>query len=289
MIHPLMIQPLDAEYADEFRDGVMSGMSIAAGKTVNVVSIARNCGTPLVNTFACIDSIRPHFGKLRFYSFENDSSDDTAIDLDIYAATRPDVVVEHDTLERPDLRGWEPERTVALAEYRNRCRDYVEANWSDADWTIVLDLDPHGGFLPDGVFSSIHWLSSIGKRWSTDGQTYAVPGAMASYSIIRKTGDDGQYWWAHYDAYAARPSAWWRDRKLELGMGWFHQMLMPIGAPPMRMNSAFGGLCVYTTEAFLSSRYVGGDCEHVGYHRGMSRAGYDLYLNAGSVYAAVLG
>ena len=66
-------------------------------------------------------------------------------------------------------------------------------------------------------------------------------------------------------------------------------MMMPIGAPPMRMNSAFGGLCLYRTDAYLSSRYAGGDCEHVNFHRGMAAAGYDLYLNPGSVYVAVLG
>jgi len=66
-------------------------------------------------------------------------------------------------------------------------------------------------------------------------------------------------------------------------------MMLPIGAPPMRMNSAFGGLCLYRTDAFLSSRYQGGDCEHVHFHRGMAAAGYDLYLNPGSVYVAVLG
>jgi hypothetical protein len=83
--------------------------------------------------------------------------------------------------------------------------------------------------------------------------------------------------------------SWWRDRKGEIGMGWFQHMMMPIGAPPMRMNSAFGGLCLYRTDAFLSSRYQGGDCEHVHFHRGMAAAGYDLYLNPGSVYVAILG
>jgi hypothetical protein len=289
MIHPLMVQPLDSEYAESFRTNVVAGMDMAAGETINVVAIARNCGEHLTNTLECIDSLRPYFGKLRFYAFENDSVDGTAEALDAYAAKHPDAFVEHDTLKRPDLRGWEPDRTVALAEYRNRCRDYVEANWSDAQWTIVLDMDPHGGFLPDGVFNSIYWLATTGRRVSPSGDAYATPGAMASYSILRKTVEGGGTFWAHYDAYAARPMSWWRDRKEEIGMGWFQHMMMPIGAPPMRMNSAFGGLCLYRTDAFLSSRYSGGDCEHVNFHRGMAAAAYDLYLNPGSVYVAVLG
>ena len=131
MIHPLMVQPLDNEYAESFRKNVVAGMDMAAGETINVVAIARNCGEHLTNTLECIDSMRPYFGKLRFYAFENDSADGTASALDAYAARHPDAVVEHDTLKRPDLRGWEPERTVALAEYRNRCRDYVAEHGAD--------------------------------------------------------------------------------------------------------------------------------------------------------------
>lgn len=278
MIHPLLVQPIDAEYADSFRKGVLEGIRIAQAQQLNVVAIARNAAPHIVNTFRCIDCLRPYFADLRVYVFENDSTDSTAVDLDLYAATRPDVLVEHDVLRRPDLRGWEPERTTALAEYRNRCRDHVERNWSDSEWTIVLDMDPHGGFLPDGVFNSIYWMSQFPKA-----------GAMASYSILRKTAEDGEAWWAHYDAYAARPMCWWRDRKAEIGMSWFQHLLPPIGGPPMRMNSAFGGLCLYRTPAYLAGRYGGGDCEHVVFHRKMAEAGWELYLNPGSVYAAILG
>lgn len=280
VIHPLLIQPIDAEYVESFRANVAEGMRLAEGEAINVVAIARNACPHLINTFACIDSMRPYFGKLRCYFFENDSTDDTAAELDRYADSQPNVVVEHDTLGRPDYRGWEEERTTFLAEYRNRCRDYVEANWSDAAWTMVIDMDPHGGFLPDGVFNSIHWFGEFPRA-----------GAMASYSIIRQTSPEGELWWAHYDAFAARPMCWWRDRKKEIGMGWFSHFIPPVGAPPIRMNSAFGGLCLYDTRAYLSSRYSGAarDCEHVNFHRGMASAGWELYLNPGSVYAAVLG
>lgn len=278
MIHPLMIHPIDNEYLESFRQNVVAGMALTRGQTINVVAIARNACPYIVNTFRCIDSMRPYFGALRFYAFENDSTDDTAIDLDLYAASREGAVVEHDTLRRPDFRGFEPERTVALAEYRNRCRDYVARHWSDAPWTVVIDMDPHGGFLPDGVFNSIYWLAQ-----------YPKAGAMASYSILRRNDDDGGHLWAHYDAFAARPMSWWRDRRQEIGQTWLHHWIPPVGAPPTRMNSAFGGLCVYRTEAYLAGRYSGGDCEHVQFHRRMAEAGWELYLNPGSVYAAILG
>ena len=65
----------------------------------------------------------------------------------------------------------------------------------------------------------------------------------------------------------------------------------PVGSPPFPMNSAFGGLCVYRTGAYLGGRYSGknADCEHVNFHRELADKGWDLYLNPGSVYVAYLG
>jgi hypothetical protein len=94
---------------------------------------------------------------------------------------------------------------------------------------------------------------------------------------------------AHYDAYAARLN-WWEDRRQKSGFMWFHMLLPPVGSPPIRMNSAFGGLAVYRTEAFTAPgvHYAGGDCEHVALHKSMRQAGYGLWLNPGCRYAAIL-
>ena len=54
------------------------------------------------------------------------------------------------------------------------------------------------------------------------------------------------------------------------------------------MNSAFGGLCLYRREAYLAGVYEGGDCEHVFHHKAMQKAGYQLFLNPGSRYVAIL-
>lgn len=283
LVTPLSIQPIDTEYASQFHALCVLGAAAAAGRDINVVAIARNACPHLRNTLGLIDTIRPWFRTLRLYVFENDSVDDTATVLDEYAGRHGDTtVVEHDSLGRADMRGWEPDRTKFLAEYRNRCLDFVAGNeeWRLAPWTVVLDVDPHGGFLPVGVVNSIGWLED---------PAYHYAAGMASYSIIRLTAEDGQHWFAHYDAYAARPVSWWRDRRHEIGMGWFQGMMMPIGADPMPMNSAFGGLCVYRTEVLLGSRYAGGDCEHVALHRQMAGDGWRMFLNPGSVYAAVLG
>jgi hypothetical protein len=111
-------------------------------------------------------------------------------------------------------------------------------------------------------------------------------GAMASYSLYCHLPKSGSPRVAQYDAWAARMN-WWHDRREQVGMGWFSMLLPPVGSKPIPMNSAFGGLCVYYTRAFLAGGYSGEDCEHVPHHKRMHEAGWQLFLNPGCRYIAL--
>jgi hypothetical protein len=281
-----MIEP---EYQATYDRYVALGAERAASSKLAIVAIARNAMPYLANTLLLVEELAGRFRSAEFYVFENDSADDTAEVLDAFAI-RQWVTVEHATLGREDMRMHEPERTVRLAEYRNRCRDWVEKNATDAQYVCVLDMDPHGGFSVDGVLNSLGWmcqkLGEINKN--------AEVGAMASYSLFCTVDEAGGLGLAQYDAWAARLNFWEDRRHKTGGMKWFHMLMPPVGSPPIPMNSAFGGLCLYTREAFLSGRYSGigvtgePDCEHVAFHKTMREAGHQLYLNPGSRYAAIL-
>jgi hypothetical protein len=232
----------------------------------------------LRNTLALVDELAGLWRDCSLYVYENDSTDETAAVLDDFAI-RQWVTVEHDTLGGLDSRGFEPERTERLAKCRTRCQEWVRRNAADAGYVMVLDTDPHGGFSVDGVLNSLGWFCEmLGESFHR-----REPGAMASYSLFVRE-EQGGYGVAAYDAWAARLS-WWEDRREH---AWFHMLLPPVGSPPIPMNSAFGGLCLYRREAYLAGVYEGGDCEHVPFHRAMQRAGYQLFLNSGSRYVAIL-
>jgi hypothetical protein len=145
---------------------------------------------------------------------------------------------------------------------------------------MVLDTDPHGGFSVDGVLNSLGWFCEmLGESFHR-----REPGAMASYSLYIREEQPGQLGVAQYDSWAARPNHWEDDRR----MAWFHSFMPPVGSLPIPMNSAFGGLCLYRREAYLAGTYEGGDCEHVFHHKAMQKAGYQLFLNPGSRYVAIL-
>lgn len=276
MPRPEDVWPVDAEFEESYDRMTAVGKALAARGDAVIVGIARNAMPYLPNTLALCAEAQPQFNACRMYVFENDSTDETPTVLDSFAASHGWFTVEHDTLGGADTRGFEPDRTVRLAKCRSRCLEWVRANAADVRWVIVLDLDPHGGFSPDGIFNSIGWMEHL------------AAGAMASFSLFAEHAEPGQPpRIAQYDSWAARPN-WWRDRRGEIGFGWFSMLLYPVGSPPVPMNSAFGGLCVYDAKAILAPgvAYAGGDCEHVHLHRTMKDAGHQLYINPGSRYIA---
>lgn len=284
MKRPEDIWPVEEGYLKLYTEHCDYGHRAAKRSKLAIVAIARTAMPNLANTLMLVDELVTGFDRAAMYVYENDSADDTAAVLDNFAADRPWVTVEHDTLGEADTRGFEPDRTIRLAKCRNRCHAWVAANAPDSQYVLVLDLDPHGGFSTAGILNSIGWLAEYSSA------TRSPVAGMASYSLFCHRNENGEIGIAQYDAWAMRLN-WWEDRRdAPGGMKWAHMLMPPVGSPPIPMNSAFGGACVYHTEAFLAPgvEYVGGDCEHVGLHRKMRQAGYQLYLNPGSRYVAIL-
>jgi hypothetical protein len=273
--------PVDPRFSASYQRKVAIGRETAAQLDCAIVMIARNARPYIVDTLHRVAKVREGFRDSSVYVFENDSEDGTDELLDRHAEMVPGFHVEHETLGGADMRGFGEERTTRLAYCRNKCLDWVRQNAAQTAWTIVLDTDPHGGFSVDGVFNSIGWLGDYA------GRSDPLPaGCMASYSAMRHDQGRTPGRILQYDAWAARLNDW-QDRREEVGFEWFHWLLPAVGSPPIPMYSAFGGLAVYWTRAFLSGGYAGGDCEHVLHHKKMRENGFSLYLNPGCRYVAM--
>jgi GNAT superfamily N-acetyltransferase len=268
----------DVDYVDSYSEHVEFGRVEARRQKLAIVSICRNAMPHLRNTLALVDELAGLWRDCALYVYENDSTDETATVLDDFAI-RQWVTVEHDTLGGEDTRGFQPDRTIRLAKCRTRCQEWVRRDAADANYVMVLDADPHGGFSVDGVLNSLGWFCEmLGESFHR-----REAGAMASYSLYVRKEERG-IGIAGYDAYAARLNHWEDDRQMQ----WFHMFMPPVGSVPIPMNSAFGGLCLYRREAYLAGVYEGGDCEHVLHHKAMQKAGYQLFMNPGSRYVAIL-
>jgi hypothetical protein len=267
-------------YWPSYGEHVEYGRVEARRQKLAIVSIARNSMPWLANTLLLVDELAGLWRDCVYYVYENDSTDGTAEALDAFAL-RQWVTVEHGSLGGLDARGWDRERTERLAHCRSRCQTWVRNHAADANYVMVLDTDPHGGFSVDGVMNSLgHFCEMLGDSWQR-----REPGAMASHSLfMREEGSPGVYGSAAYDAWSAKLNDW-EDRR---DHAWFHLLNLPVASPPIPMYSAFGGLCLYRRDAYLSGVYDGSTCEHVPFHRAMRNAGYQLFLNPGSRYVALL-
>jgi hypothetical protein len=283
-VRPEDIWQIEERYLAAYGEYCERGLQAARRSKLAVVAIARTAMPHLANTLPLIDELVGHFGSRAVFFYENDSTDDTGGVLDRWAGEWAWCEVRRETLGGPDTRGFEPDRTVRLARCRTICQEWVAANARDADYTLVLDIDPHGGFSPQGILNSVGWLLESGP----------TAGGMASNSMFVHKNENGDILVAQYDAWAMRMN-WWEDRRSAPGgMRWAHLLMPPVGSPPFPINSAFGGACLYRTAAFLAGRYGGigvdgqPDCEHVALHRTMREHGYQLHLNPSSRYVAIL-
>lgn len=290
LIRPEDWWPVDPAWRLAYEDMVGAGSETAARLDACVVMLCRNSMPWLLNTCDLLAEMSAAFRSCHHYWLENDSTDGTDREMEvlreIVAGPTVTVETEHLTLGGIDNRGFGEERTNRLAMLRNKCMEWVREKHPKTAWTIVLDSDPQGGFSVDGVFNSIGWLGEVSSRSDS-----MAAGGMASYGALRaeRTHGNGHGIGPHklyqYDGWAARQNDW-RDRRDEVGFSWFLTNLPPVGSPPIPMLSAFGGLAVYRTEAFLAGGYTGGDCEHVSHHRKMRQAGYSMHINPGCRYVS---
>ena len=248
--HPDVLLPPDAEFADQYASDVNLGRRRAASKSVAFVAICRNAMPWLLRTLELVEQTGAMFREWSAFIYENDSTDGTKDVLKAWS----DGQQKHASLNdngRPHLNyTTHRERTVALAEYRRACQQFVK-NGKQPDYVIVFDTDPWGGWSVDGVANSVAWLER-------DSSLYG----LASYSW----GEWGEHR-IHYDAFAARINHWQqRDQQ------WFHHWHPAVGSPPVEFRSAFGQLAIYRAGRFLEGTYRGDDCEHVCFHRSIEVA-----------------
>jgi len=172
--HPDVASPVDFEFGALFADVTCEGALLASKWKVAIVGLARDIAGVLPKSIERIENTAKHFGDWRAFVIENDSTDGTKDLLRSWATEEPEhVVVQLVDNGRPHLHGFERERVMALADYRNRCRDLVQEHYPQADYVIVVDLDAWGGWSIHGVINGIGWHGRMPQA-----------GCMASVSLF---------------------------------------------------------------------------------------------------------
>jgi hypothetical protein len=267
----------------EFQDAYLHvcdiGEKYIADKKIVITGICRNVGHCLEKNIAELDSFAKYGPKINYFVYENDSTDDTKNILSKLGSNDRFKFISQD-LSLPQFGSLKSlERTSNLAKHRNQCLEYIKQHHNNTDFVIVVDLD----------FNKIS-INGLLHSFGIFSQNYPFIDAIAGNSFqIKKHESDGQQNIWNYDCWAYRGN-WWNDlyqypeHNMFDPMLWFGLWHPLIGSLPAKVNSAFGGCCIYKTQKYILGKYEGYDCEHVCFHKYLSKNhGLNLFLNPAQI------
>lgn len=260
------------EFAELFDARHTDGFLRLQESSVAVVGLARNCGVHLASNLGRVRALGAMCKSWQLHIESNDCTDNTLDVLAEFSRQHRQATFHYQMLNRPHVPGeFAGRRTIALAEYRDACQRWVRSCAADSDYVVVMDFDLWGGFSMHGLVNAIGWLVELQGAYG-----------MASVSLFQHNFGDGPQW-AHYDLWALRGvgqrECYWDQYRGGCG-GFGYSWVPPIGSPPALVSSAFGGMAVYRTDAYLKGTYDGTtDCEHVPFHKSVADAtGQMLYV-----------
>jgi hypothetical protein len=247
------------EFIDIYRDTVENGKLFLNKKNICVIGLTRDNEKLLETNLSKIDSLS-NYANLKYFLYENDSIDRTPEILKKIELNNFNFISEKLYLQKFGTVK-DSSRTIALSKHRNQCLEYVKNNYTDCEYTIVLDLD-YKTISIEGLLHSFGLFS-----------LYCDIDAIAGFSYEIKNNNGYKFLW-NYDCWAYRQS-WWADLQLHGSsihkdpMLWFGFFSPPIGSNPIQVYSAFGGCCIYKTNKFIQGIYSGEDCEHVTFNKNL--------------------
>jgi hypothetical protein len=175
-----------------------------------------------------------------------------------------------------NLRQSIPDRIERIAHCRNAYLDYVRTTSRKFDYVVVADLDGVNNLLTK---------EKVATCWKFDEWSACTANQTGPY----------------YDIYALRASGWsemdcWNEARSLYASGmnpvksWVKairdkQRMIPESEDWIEVTSAFGGLAIYKTEAFLEGNYqtFSDDelnvSEHVPFNLKLVASGHKIFIN----------
>ena len=256
------------------------GQELIKDMRIIFLGLARNLESVLENSINRLVQLGESAKNYKIVIFENDSIDKTKIILEKLSSANDNIHILSETNNRTHFGSVrDSKRTIALAEYRNKLKEYAIKCFSEYDYVIVTDLD-FIDFSTEGVYNSFGWLTRFGDKID------AIAGNSYEYRYVTS---DTVKSLRNYDSWAFRYN-WWSELPELPSMAynrmlWFELFVMPVGLPIIPVNSAFGGMTIYKMDKFKLGSYDGKDCEHVRFHYSLKQniPNFQLVLNPSQI------
>lgn len=236
----------------------------------------RNVAHAIQNEVETLVASLGGFKEIYCFLVESDSSDDTVKKLEELQG----VIKNFSFVSAGDLSAKYRRRTDRIALCRNLIVDEVANNpqFKDIDFIAMADLDGMNGLVTP---------EKIAQCWEVD-----EPWDVITANQL------GEYYdiWGLSHPYWNPMDCWEQKRQLESILGDDMAQNIAVGskqtpidprADLIEVDSAFGGLGIYTREAFLAGRYAGTDdqaggidvADHIPFHRELRQKGYRIFIN----------
>lgn len=236
---------------------------------VLICGTGKNIESHLENFVRITNRSFRYFASVEYLICESFSTDDTWKALEEKSRRMKGFHVIQDTLIDTN----EPLRTVRIASARRIIQEYVRKRRTEYDYVVMIDLDGVNRSLND---------KSVSSCWNYSNWDVATANQPFRY----------------YDLWALRTENWletdiWEEiafKKSNVSQRQAKKILkkyyrsIPRTSSPIQVTSAFGGLAIYKTEAFLAGSYSGVDktgaeiCEHVQFHQELCDKGFKIYI-----------
>ena len=271
-----LLYPLDV-FVEDFRANYERGVDVWRDTDVAFVGLARNCDKWLAGNLARLVQLCEGVRSWRLHVRTNDNTDETPRVLKEFCEEYPQASYVDQTLGRRHYGAeWAGPRTQALAEYRTACQSWVMDSSLSSSLVVAIDFDMWGGWSHAGF---LHGVGALAANPHAYGM--ASVSLMRHYQMVMTPAGESkrERTWLHYDCWGLRLNSSFDDYTTGIG-GWKHSWLPPVGSPVVPVASAFGGMTMYETGAYLSGTYDGSDCEHVPFHASIAaKTGKSLYLD----------
>jgi hypothetical protein len=129
-------------FEEEHARRVAEGRVRQSLASVAFVGLARNCDGPLYANLHRVVAEGQRFASWKLHIETNDNTDRTEEVLAAFASEFPEASYRTQTLDRQQFAAeFAGPRTVALAEYRTACQEWVREHAANVDYVAVVDFD----------------------------------------------------------------------------------------------------------------------------------------------------
>jgi hypothetical protein len=246
-------------------------MKQPADSSIIILAAARNVANIVESQVEVLLTSFRDFREVKLYFVESHSTDSTVMILKAIEAKYENFKFESIT----DMSDQNQTRTERISLARNRAMEYAATYSHSLDYVVVADVD--------GVNAGLT-RSSVISNWSNLDWDMVAANQRRDY----------------YDVWALRlkdvcPNDCWEEfenfcktmpEKKAFSLAIKSKMKSFTGAENIvRVDSAFGGIAIYKSSVYFSSKYVGISekgipiCEHVPFNLDLVKNGAKLFIN----------